>query len=136
MPFKALMTQGELCALRWSDVDFTTKTLTIVQSVYRTAHGEWALKDPKTHQQRHISLDPITIEALRRHRAEAEALADHLELNPPDDTVGRSTSSGPITVTSPGDRGDPSGMARTNRKISRHLMELWLVVFEAWIDFC
>lgn len=76
--------RGELCALRWSDIDFTAAALTISQSVYRTADAEWSLKDPKSHQKRQISLDPVTLEALRRHRAMADALAADLELDLPE----------------------------------------------------
>jgi len=75
--------RGELCALRWSDIDGAT--LTIQQSVYRTADAEWLLKNPKTHQKRRIGLDPVAIEALRRHREAARALADSLGLDLPAD---------------------------------------------------
>ena len=33
--------RGELCALRWSDLDTTATTLTIARSVYETAGGSW-----------------------------------------------------------------------------------------------
>jgi integrase len=76
--------RGELCALRWSDIDFTSAALTISRSVYRTADAEWLLKDPKSHQKRRISLDPVAMEALRRHRGSADALAANLELELPE----------------------------------------------------
>jgi integrase len=77
--------RGELCALRWSDIDSATHTLTIAQSVYRTANGDWLLKSPKTHQKRRLSLDEVSLGALRRRRDAAEALAAQLELELPPD---------------------------------------------------
>ena len=76
---------GELCALRWSDVDWSTKTLSIARSVYETAGGGWAEKDTKTHTARRIGLDPVAVEGLRRHRERVDKLAQGLELEVPSD---------------------------------------------------
>ncbi len=70
--------RGELCALRWSDVDWTAATLSIARSVYDRAGGGWAEKDTKTHAARRIGLDDLGLEILRRHRASVDALADKL----------------------------------------------------------
>jgi integrase len=81
--------RGELYALRWSDVDLTTGTLTIGSSVYEKANAggpRLGIKATKTRQKRRIALDPVATEALRRHRIAVEALADSLGLNLPDDT--------------------------------------------------
>jgi integrase len=70
--------RGELCALRWSDVDWTGHTLSIARSVYETAGGGWAEKSTKSHQARRISLDDTGLDLLRRHRHQVDALAAEL----------------------------------------------------------
>jgi integrase len=77
--------RGELCALRWSDVDLKTGTLTIARSVYETDGGGWAEKPTKTHQSRRIGLDDLALEALRRHRDATRATAGDLHLTIPPD---------------------------------------------------
>jgi integrase len=72
--------RGELCALRWSDIDWETGTLRIARSIYETAGGGWGEKSTKTHQARRIGLDALTLGALRRHRAIVEPLAAELDL--------------------------------------------------------
>jgi integrase len=72
--------RGELCALRWSDVDWDAGTLRIARSVYETAGGGWAEKGTKTHQARRIGLDELGLAILRRHRASVDQLADELDL--------------------------------------------------------
>ena len=71
---------GELCALRWSDVDWQAGTLRIARSVYETAGGGWAEKSTKTHQVRRIGLDELGLAILRRHRASVDALAAELDV--------------------------------------------------------
>jgi integrase len=70
--------RGELCALRWTDVDWTAATLSIARSVYEAAGGGWGEKDTKTHQARRIGLDDLGLEVLRRQRASVDALASEL----------------------------------------------------------
>ena len=72
--------RGELCALRWPDIDFDARTLTIARSVYEVAGGGWAEKETKTHQARTIGLDDLGLAALRRHRSAVDALANSLDL--------------------------------------------------------
>jgi len=72
--------RGELCALRWTDLDLAAGTLTIARSVYETAGGGWNEKGTKTHQGRRISLDPVVIETLRRHRESVDRLAAQLDV--------------------------------------------------------
>ena len=67
--------RGELCALRWSDVDWQAGTLRIARSVYETAGGGWAEKGTKTHQARRIGLDELGLAILRRHRVAVDELA-------------------------------------------------------------
>lgn len=66
--------RGELCGLRWSDVDFDTSTLTVVRSI-SDAGGEVAVKGTKTHAARRLALDSGTVEVLRRRRDRADELA-------------------------------------------------------------
>jgi integrase len=72
--------RGELCALRWSDIDWQARTLHVARSVYETAGGGWAEKSTKTHAARRIGLDDFGLEILRRHRAQVDALAGELEV--------------------------------------------------------
>jgi integrase len=72
--------RGELCALRWTDLNAADGTLTIARSVYEAEGGGCAEKTTKTHAARTIGLDALAVEALRRHRAAVDTLADRLGL--------------------------------------------------------
>jgi integrase len=72
--------RGELCGLKWSDVDWSSRVLAIERSVYETKGGGWAIKSTKTHQHRRIGLDDVSLAILRRHRESVETLAGHLGL--------------------------------------------------------
>jgi integrase len=62
--------RGELLAVRWSDVDFDRATLTVRRSVEQVK-GTVTFKAPKTAKgRRQIVLLAITVDALRKHRAE------------------------------------------------------------------
>lgn len=67
--------RGELCGLRWSDLDWSTGTLTIERSVYDIAGGGWSAKDTKTHQVRQIAIGVVGLAALRVHRNAVDAQA-------------------------------------------------------------
>lgn len=68
--------RGELCALRWFDVDFDAGRLTISRSIYEpVVGGGWAEKSTKTHAERRLSLDAVSLAVLRRQEAQAQALA-------------------------------------------------------------
>lgn len=58
--------RGELCGLRWSDVDLPNSVVTIRRAIaqYGTTRVE---KGTKTHQKRRVSLDPETVKALTEH---------------------------------------------------------------------
>jgi hypothetical protein len=66
--------RGELCGLRWGDVNLDAGTLTIARSI-SDAGKEVSVKDTKTHQARRIALDPSTVNVLREHRRLAEERA-------------------------------------------------------------
>ena len=77
--------RGELCSLRWSDLDWESATLTIARSVYEIRGGGWASKPTKTHQTRRIGLDDLALEVLRQHRSYVETIAASLGLVVPPD---------------------------------------------------
>ncbi|MFZ2055925.1 MAG: site-specific integrase [Acidimicrobiales bacterium] len=70
--------RGELCALRWTDVDWQGATLTISRSIYEAAGGGWGEKETKTRQTRCIALDELGLEILRRQQVSVDALANEL----------------------------------------------------------
>jgi integrase len=61
------MRRGEVCGLRWSDLDVTSRTL-VVQRAVASVGGEIVEKDTKTHAARRIALDDATLDALVAHR--------------------------------------------------------------------
>ena len=66
--------RGELCALRWSDVDWGRHILTIARSL-TVIDGVATAGDTKTHQRRTIALDDALTAVLARRRADQEAYA-------------------------------------------------------------
>jgi integrase len=66
--------RGEILALRWADVDWVQGVLWVRRSVEQTRAGA-AIKEPKSpRSRRSVALAPITLEALREHRARQEEL--------------------------------------------------------------
>ncbi|MGC8513797.1 MAG: tyrosine-type recombinase/integrase, partial [Acidimicrobiales bacterium] len=61
--------RGELCALRWRDVDLSRGEVRIGRAIVE-AGGVVTEKDTKTHQVRRVSIDPGTVEMLREYRSE------------------------------------------------------------------
>ena len=59
--------RGELCAVRWSKVDFETSKVCFDRSI--AEDGGVYEKDTKNHQHRVVSLSPQGLEVLKRHRA-------------------------------------------------------------------
>ncbi|MDP9799029.1 integrase [Catenuloplanes nepalensis] len=59
--------RGELCALTWDRIDFSTGVLTIRSSIAQHGAKTWE-KHTKTHQQRRIVLDDQTLALLRAYR--------------------------------------------------------------------
>lgn len=72
--------RGEVCGLRWSDLDTGSRTLSIQRSVASIAGGT-IVKDTKTHAARRIALDNDTIEILDRQRSRLERRAELCELS-------------------------------------------------------
>ncbi len=62
------MRRGELCALRWSDVDLDTATINVTRSVVVVPSG-LREKTTKTDRGRSVALDPVGVALLSQHRA-------------------------------------------------------------------
>ncbi len=74
------MRRGEILGLRWRDVNLDDAALSVAQTLEQTAAG-CALKAPKTPRSRRtITLPTLTVEALRRHKA--QQAAQRLRLGP------------------------------------------------------
>ena len=75
--------RGELCGLRWTDVDLDLATLTIARSI-SDADKEVTVKETKTRQARRIALDSSSVSVLReqRNRVDAQAEAAGVALAP------------------------------------------------------
>ena len=56
--------RGELCALRWTDIDWNDSAITVSRALWQTPNG-WGVKDPKTHQVRRLLLGDATLSVLR-----------------------------------------------------------------------
>lgn len=68
--------RGELCGLRWSDLDDKRAELLIQRSIFQTLEHEIVEKETKTHQARRIALDSRTVSDLARHRSTMVARAE------------------------------------------------------------
>jgi integrase len=75
--------RGELCALRWSDLELANAVIHLHASIAQARGRQWT-KDTKTHQQRRVALDPETVAVLTEHleRSSADAHALGLSLLP------------------------------------------------------
>ncbi|HUZ19776.1 MAG TPA: tyrosine-type recombinase/integrase [Acidimicrobiales bacterium] len=67
--------RGELCALRWSDVDLASGHLTIARAI-SVADGVTYVGDTKTHAARTIALDELGVTVLRDRWAEVVSLSE------------------------------------------------------------
>jgi len=59
--------RGELCAIRWSDIDFAQQDL-LIERAYAIRGGRKVIKPTKTHQRRRLALDPGTVGLLAEYR--------------------------------------------------------------------
>jgi hypothetical protein len=59
--------RGELCGLRWRNVDLATGVVALNRGIGQRNAETWE-KDTKTHQHRRIALDPETVEILAEHQ--------------------------------------------------------------------
>jgi integrase len=119
--------RGELCALRWTDLDEDAGTLTIARSVYETRdHAGWAEKTTKSRQVRRIGLDETSLDVLRRVRQASRDLCASLDLEPLPDGFIFSRSPvgaepiGPDTVTRFAKRAAAKAKVDTHLHALRH----------------
>ncbi|MHB1986541.1 MAG: tyrosine-type recombinase/integrase [Acidimicrobiales bacterium] len=68
--------RGEICAIRWRDVDFVTRIVRISSSVSQTSATGVVVKGTKTDRPRVVSLTASSVEALRERRAELALAGD------------------------------------------------------------
>ena len=64
--------RGEMCALRWTDLDLARGVMAIERSYSQTAARNRE-KATKSGQKRRVAIDPYTVELLMAYRAECEA---------------------------------------------------------------
>ena len=67
--------RGELCGLRWSDLDTERAELLIARGVVAVPGRELLVRATKTHAVRRVALDPGTAESLRAQHARVQAVA-------------------------------------------------------------
>ena len=67
------MRKGEICGLRWDDVDFTNRTLAVKRTLLK-AGPEPVLGPPKNGRGRAIVISPQATSLLRKHRAKQSEL--------------------------------------------------------------
>ena len=83
--------RGELCALKWSDVDWERRTLTIARSLSITPDVT-VEGTTKTKKSRTISLGAMGMETLRTHRERCSDVARSVGIELPDEAYIFSTS--------------------------------------------
>jgi integrase len=96
--------RGELCALRWTQLNFATGVLDIRTAMAQVGRRVWE-KDTKTHQHRRIVLDPQTLALMRAYLQRCGEQAAALGVELPQDgyifaaTPENNTPMRPDTVT-------------------------------------
>lgn len=71
------MRAGELCALKWKDIDFGEETISITKTYYNPTNNtlNYQLLTPKTKSSRRvITIDPLVINELLKHKREQKEL--------------------------------------------------------------
>ncbi|TDD03107.1 GntR family transcriptional regulator [Saccharopolyspora terrae] len=71
--------RGELTALRWVDYEPDAAVLSLKRAIaWDPEKSVWFEKDTKTHQQRRVALDPVTVELLNEHHERCSERASFL----------------------------------------------------------
>jgi integrase len=73
--------RGELCGLRWADVDWQESSITVRRSIWQTPDG-WGVKDPKTHQIRRLLLGEHAMSVLAGRWKRFQDACSLMELEP------------------------------------------------------
>jgi integrase len=68
--------RGEVCGLRWGDIDLEQGTVTIQRSVFRITGQTGVRLTTKTNKVRKVAIDSETVDLLRKYRAKCEAKAN------------------------------------------------------------
>jgi integrase len=77
--------RGELCALRWTDVEFDGPSITLSRAIVGARNDSLIEKETKTHAGRRISLDKTTAASLKEQRERSEQRATAVDANLADD---------------------------------------------------
>ena len=70
--------RGEICGLRWPDLDLERGVVVFRSSIGQIAGDIWE-KDTKTHQHRRVTIDPELVLVLMAHRERCDARAAELD---------------------------------------------------------
>ena len=76
--------RGEMCALRWTDLDLARGVMAIERSYSQTAQRRRE-KSTKSGQKRRVAIDPYTVELLTAYRTQCEADCANLGVTLPRD---------------------------------------------------
>jgi integrase len=67
--------RGQLCALRWSDVDLERNTVSFARSLAEGPEGGVQIVATKNHKRNRVEVDDATIAQVRRHRVDVDQRA-------------------------------------------------------------
>jgi integrase len=83
--------RGQVCALRWNDIDFDRNTVSFARSLAEGPTGGVQIVPTKSRKRIRVEVDDATMDEVRRHRAdvEAHAAAAGVELQPSAFVFGR-----------------------------------------------
>lgn len=106
--------RGELCALRWSDIDWARRVVTIARSL-TVIRAEASAGPTKTHQRRDIAIDPAIAAVLtaRREYQEGYAAAVGAKLAPDPYVLSRSSDGSAPCL--------PDGLSLAYAKLAKRL---------------
>jgi integrase len=76
--------RGEICALQVGDIDLERGSVHIAFN-HLVKNGQRVRKDTKTHQDRHLAIDPVTCAMIREHLDAARASLADFGLELPED---------------------------------------------------
>lgn len=79
------MRRGELCGLRWDDLDLDRRVMSIRRAIVYALDRRPVAGPTKTHQERTVALDAGTVAVLRAHRLRADGWADAAGVELPGD---------------------------------------------------